>query len=106
RYRTVLANSEHLASELRNNGISAQCLYLFADSDDSAPSRTSPDTRPSEQGPLRLLYLGRLEYLKGCQVLLDAVPLVKKRLNRELQLIFAGSGSQLVDLERQAQLLM
>src|SRR6185437_15533122 len=108
RYRTVLANSEHLASELRNNGISARCLYLFADSDDSAPSTTSPspDTRPSEQGPLRLLYLGRLEYLKGCQVLLDAVPLVKKRLNRELQLIFAGSGPQLVDLERQAQLLM
>ncbi len=108
RYRTVLANSEHLASELRNNGISAQCLYLFADSDDSAPSTTSPspDTRPAEPGPLRLLYLGRMEYLKGCQVLLDAVPLVKKRINRELQLIFAGSGSQLVELEAQAQLLM
>lgn len=105
RYRRVLANSEHMAAELRNNGISAQCLYLFPESDDSAPSEAFVASSPTGMGPLRLLYLGRMDYLKGCRVLLDALPSVNSRLNREVQLTFAGSGTELAKLERHAQLL-
>ncbi len=49
-----------------------------------------------------MLYLGRLERLKGVTHLLTALPAVQRGLKRPLQLIVAGDGAERASLEEQA----
>jgi glycosyltransferase involved in cell wall biosynthesis len=42
----------------------------------------------------RLLFLGRTEFLKGGHVLLEALPKVRRVLNRPLRVTFAGDGPE------------
>jgi glycosyltransferase involved in cell wall biosynthesis len=47
-----------------------------------------------KDGPLRLLFLGRMDSLKGGQILIDALPLAASELGRDIKLVFGGEGPQ------------
>jgi len=51
----------------------------------------------------RLLFLGRMDFLKGGGVFIDALPKVRASLNRPLQVTFAGDGPERLVWERQAR---
>jgi glycosyltransferase involved in cell wall biosynthesis len=59
------------------------------------PERTtaSPSAAAPAMERLRLLFLGRMEPLKGGDVLIAALPLVASALNRPVELTLGGDGS-------------
>lgn len=88
-YVAIATNSEYLAHEYRRHGLNAQCLYLFAQSQKDISS-----SNPSECRTQRLLFAGRMDRLKGGDVLLEALPNVMRAGGAELQLTFAGDGPE------------
>ena len=97
RCRSIVAFSAHMKEELVRHGLE-QVVVI--------PPFVTPGvilpTVPSEGDAVRLLYLGRLETLKGPGRLVEALPLVAARLNRRVALTIAGAGSDRSTLEAQA----
>jgi len=94
RYRAIVTNSRYLAAELERHGILGHAIHLFprrpsGGAADSEPRLLPP---PAAGKPWRLLFLGRLDFLKGGQFLLDALPQTQARLGRTLHVTFAGEG--------------
>lgn len=95
----VVTLSHHMADEMRRNGVPSDRVHVvapFVSTDVPPPfDRRSDDT-------CRLLYLGRLERLKGVPHLLDALPVVGDSLERPLHLTVAGDGVERRTLEDHA----
>jgi glycosyltransferase involved in cell wall biosynthesis len=62
-----------------------------------------PESRKPD--PFVFLWAGRLEHVKGVDILLEAVKLLRERTNKEFLLRLAGKGSRREELERQAAAL-
>jgi glycosyltransferase involved in cell wall biosynthesis len=61
-------------------------------------------SRPARAGTSRtLLFIGRLQRIKGIHLLLDALPRVQRTLNQELALTVIGDGPERAHLEQQAR---
>jgi glycosyltransferase involved in cell wall biosynthesis len=134
RYDAIVTHSDHMLAELIKHGLSPRRAYNFpyyvqpADSNGSpstaTPSRLSSpspssslaggvaeaspqlnSTRAGSRGELHLLFSGRMEYLKGGHVFIDALPRVAASLDRRLLVTFAGDGRERNALERQAAAL-
>lgn len=115
-YAAVLTHSEHLKAEYINHGLDPERVFnlsyyasraqLGADASAApdpdgprAPVRCDDDERPARcaedaSRPLRLLFVGRMDRLKGGRVLLDALPLARAALGRPLHVVFAGDGPE------------
>ena len=63
--------------------------------------RTTGPARKSS-AELHLLFSGRMEYLKGGHVFLEALPQVASQLGQRLSVTFAGEGRERPALERRA----
>ena len=91
RYARVLTLSEHIRLEYVRNGVrpeKAWVLPYFARFIDVRPC----DATIRIDEPLRLLFAGRMEHLKGGSMLIDALPRMAAALNRSVRLVFAGDG--------------
>lgn len=101
-YRAVVTASEHMRSEYVNHGVAPDRVHLLpfdlpaADAADTAPVIDRP------QSAWRLLFLGRMERLKGGQTLLQALPQLRASLARPLRVTLAGDGPERSAWERQA----
>ena len=97
RCRSIVAFSTHMKQELVRHGLEHVVVI---------PPFVTPGVilprEPSSGEVVRLLYLGRLETLKGPGRLVDAVPMVAATLNRRVELTIAGDGSDRAILEAQA----
>lgn len=123
RYNAIVTHSDHMLAELIKHGLSPQRAYnfpyyvqpAFMNDDDRVASfspvsaliaqseKTAsavPAREPSSE--LHLLFSGRMEYLKGGHVFIDALPQVASRLNQGLRVTFAGDGRERHALERRA----
>lgn len=94
RYAAIVTNSGHMQQEYVKHGVSIdRVINVGYGSDIGGPSRAgagcgrSNDTR-------RLLFVGRMDRLKGGRELLQALPTVAARLNQSLHMVFAGDGPQ------------
>lgn len=81
-----------------HNGIEARTWQVDQQEIDQARTRHSP------QGAPLLLFFGRLEWEKGVQDLLDALPAIRKR-HPGTRLVVAGRGRHLEPLVEQARKL-
>jgi glycosyltransferase involved in cell wall biosynthesis len=98
RCRTVVAFSTHMKEELDRHGLERVVVIPpFVIDAVILPHE------PSSAQTVRLLYLGRLETLKGPARLIDALPLVAARLGRRVELTIAGDGSDRATLEARAR---
>ncbi|MBC8030779.1 MAG: glycosyltransferase family 4 protein [Pyrinomonadaceae bacterium] len=125
KYDAIVTHSNHMLAELIKHGLSPQSAYNFpyyvqqrkgsevaAKPTQSAVSRSAPNVYlaqgelvsagPSAKTPLRLLFSGRMEFLKGGHVFLDALPRAAASLGRPLHVVFAGEGRERPVWERQA----
>jgi glycosyltransferase involved in cell wall biosynthesis len=95
----VMTLSDHMAGEMRRNGLPADRVHVV-------PPFVARST--VVRGPrlgddhARLLFLGRLEPLKGVRQLLLALPAVVERLGRGVSLVVAGDGAERESLETEA----
>jgi glycosyltransferase involved in cell wall biosynthesis len=98
RYRAIVTHSEHMQNEYVNHGLAASRVFnVKYGSDFERPDRPySSSVAPAadETRPWRLLFVGRMDELKGGRELLASLPLVAKRLGRAIHLTFAGEGPQ------------
>lgn len=88
RYRYVVTGSEHMRLEYANHGLNVRHVPLFVPTDGTVPGT------PESSTYWRILFLGRMDRLKGGLMLLDSLPKVRQSLNRPLHVTFAGDGSQ------------
>lgn len=96
----VVTHSEHMRDEYVRNGIPSDRVfslpfYVVDSAPEESPQRLLA-TPPS------LLFLGRMESLKGGMVLLDALPRVRAALDRPLRVVFAGDGRERPNWEARA----
>jgi FkbM family methyltransferase len=109
-FRAVLTASKFVRDELIRNGLPPSLVHCIglpvADRSAAQPASPEPSTDVPASTTLRLLFAGRLERLKGGQVLLDALPLVSSALSRPLTLTFAGDGRAHTEWMQRADLLM
>lgn len=90
RYRALVTNSEHMVREMARHHLHSECIYPFTSQ--LAPAKASALSLDAD--PLRLVFAGRMSALKGGQYLVGALPLVQKKLARNLHVTFAGDGPE------------
>ena len=105
RYAAVVAFSEHIRREYVRHGLglgSVHRLPHHISAKGSAPLRSASE---DDQRPWRVLFVGRMETLKGGHMLLSALPRTQAHVGRPLHVTFVGDGRARTDWERQAQRL-
>lgn len=90
----VFASSRILADSPELSGVSERVVLAPYGVSPQMVAPARPTPRPND-GPLRLLFVGRLVYYKGVEVLFDAL---RSRLDVELTVV--GDGALRGDLER------
>jgi glycosyltransferase involved in cell wall biosynthesis len=125
RYRQIFTWSNHMREEYLRHGFTTDQLTVveldvgpeMLDVDDAMRDVGTDAITDGENGdvparatsgwsgPLRLLFLGRMDRLKGGRLLLDAVPKLAAR-DRPLRLVFAGDGPDRRQWEHEARRLM
>jgi glycosyltransferase involved in cell wall biosynthesis len=108
-YQAVVTHSRHMRQEYIRHGLPESRVYNFLDEHGGSgtfewPGVADAEGEPSKTpcDPYRLLFVGRMEALKGGSVLLDAMPLVAARLPGSIRLVLAGDGPQRREWERKA----
>ncbi len=107
-YSAIVTHSSYIQSELIKHGLAASSAYKFpyyvhgshvmlAEDAEDAPSEA--ETSVADGSPARrdgrareLLFVGRMDVLKGGGVLLDALPLVAVELKQPMRLRMVGDG--------------
>jgi glycosyltransferase involved in cell wall biosynthesis len=105
RYVRVVTASAHMAAEFVRHGVASARVstlphYGAADED---PVEAPSAARVAPGAACRVTFIGRMDRLKGGQVLLDALPRVRAESRRPLQLTFAGEGPARESWERHGQ---
>lgn len=90
RYAAVLVFSEHMRREYRRHGVADSRLHLVPPIVETPVNETTVEPRTA--GTRRLVFAGRLDALKGCRTLIDALPATQSALRAPLELVIAGSG--------------
>jgi glycosyltransferase involved in cell wall biosynthesis len=104
RCRAIATFSEHMRREYLNHGFAPERVTALPYHPPAERPRAAPLPLAGEgHGPWQLLFLGRMELLKGGQVLLEALPLVRAALpGQPLHVTLAGDGRDRAAWERQA----
>jgi glycosyltransferase involved in cell wall biosynthesis len=96
RFDRVFTLSEHIAAEYAAHGVGRDRMTVL------------PPPVPGERGsaqsrdPNHVVYVGRLERLKGPAVAIQAVAAAAERMRRQLRLTIAGEGSAAAEVRRAA----
>ena len=113
-YSAVLTHSTHMHSEYLKHGLSPGRVYNLSYYAHSAGGGDAPPhpfdgprgaATPAGAGgepPYRLLFLGRMEFLKGGRLFIDALPQIRSALGHRLRVTFAGDGPDRAEWERRA----
>jgi glycosyltransferase involved in cell wall biosynthesis len=90
RYAAVVTHSRHMRDEYLRHQLSRVEALTFPVTATGSGVGNRP---PSES--LALAFVGRMDRLKGGDLLLEALPVVRRTLNRPLHVVFAGDGPEL-----------
>lgn len=101
RCAAVVTLSAHMRDEILRQGLSANRVHVVPPFVEQRQWPEPVARRPDQ--PVQLLFLGRLEPLKGLARLLDALPRVAAALDCAVMLTVAGDGADRPDLEGHAR---
>ncbi len=109
-YRAILTDSTHMREEYLRHGFDPNIVIRSSYLRDTSPGldvsieSANRDTNGTASGgPARLLFLGRMDALKGGLILLDSLPIVAAALDRPIELTFGGDGPCRDSWARRAQ---
>lgn len=100
RFKFVLVASRHMADEFHRHGVERKRIGLVP----LFPTGTVPDEEPPKFKAIgnRVLWVGRITWLKGLNHLIEAMRLSMAKLKRSLTLVVAGDGPDRQDVEAMA----
>lgn len=116
RYAAAVTASEHMRREYVRHGMPAERAVAVppyvpaveavlrrreAESGGAAPNQ-SPAAGADSDGERRLLFVGRMDPLKGAHVLISALPRVRRALGRPVRLTLVGDGTEVERLRSAA----
>ncbi|HJR60732.1 MAG TPA: glycosyltransferase family 4 protein [Vicinamibacterales bacterium] len=104
-YASVVMFSEHIQQEYVRHGVASRRTHRLPCHVPSTPQQVTGRKAGSGGVPSRVVFIGRMETLKGGQVLLEALPAVQASLGRPLHVTFAGDGRRRLEWEAQAKKL-
>ncbi|MGE0882734.1 MAG: glycosyltransferase family 4 protein [Blastocatellales bacterium] len=88
-YRAIAVASEHMADEYRKYGLGHLVKVVGLPIN---PLAEMASANRQLQGEWRLLFLGRMDELKGGDVFLESLPLAQFESGKRLHITFAGDG--------------
>ena len=100
-YARVLTLSEHMRHEYVRHGFAPDRVRALPAYRPAQPASQS-QIDPGPHDVSTLLFLGRMDRLKGCHLLMDALPIVQVRLGSRLRLVIAGDGPDRTHCEERA----
>jgi len=113
RYDAIVTASAHMKSEYVRQGFDPDRVHVvwlpIVTPTSHEPSATDHDSSPrinrstAWESELRLLFVGRMEWIKGGHILIDALPEISALLARRVSLNFVGDGRERERWSRRAQ---
>jgi glycosyltransferase involved in cell wall biosynthesis len=106
RCAAVLTHSEHMRREFARHGAAGGRVYNISYSVTGAEAAMPPSRlrqRDAAPAAWRVMFIGRMNRLKGGRYLLDALPAVQRQVDRPLHVTFAGDGPARHDWEKRAR---
>jgi glycosyltransferase involved in cell wall biosynthesis len=103
RYAAIVTLSRHMQDEYINHGLRAELVGGDELGVPTIAAKALHDYRRGRGQPWRLLFVGRMERLKGGSELLQALPDASRRLGRSLHVTFAGDGGRRQSWEAEAR---
>jgi glycosyltransferase involved in cell wall biosynthesis len=98
RYSAIVTHSTHMQNEYVNHGLAASRVFnvKYGSDLEGREDDVVPDDGPGadSETPWRLLFVGRMDLLKGGRVLLQSLPRVADALGVRLHLTLAGDGPE------------
>ncbi len=121
-YKAIVTHSTYMRAEYLKHGFAPErvhCLSYYAQDVESDEEHAFPrnssvafpgmdaitassETEAGKPSYWRLLFLGRMDFLKGGRVLIDALPQVSASLDQPVRMTFAGEGPERKAWERHA----
>jgi glycosyltransferase involved in cell wall biosynthesis len=114
RYNALVTHSSHMRSELLKHGFRPERVHkssYLVEPVHTIARDSGESSRPGRDGDApkcdanRLLFLGRMDRLKGGLILLDALPIIADGLHGPVRVTFAGDGPDRAAWERRARRL-
>jgi glycosyltransferase involved in cell wall biosynthesis len=104
-YKAIVTHTEHMRLEYVKHGfLEGRVRKIpFPVVDSETPSQTTKTNDRAERPLSNLLFIGRMDQLKGGDVLFEAAGLAANQLGRPLQLTFAGDGPKRLEWENKAK---
>ncbi len=96
----IVTLSAYMRDELLRHGLPPDRVHVVPP---FVNAPTGPEPTLRVQGACELLFLGRLEPLKGVDRLIDAIPIAARRLGRPVRLTVGGDGAARRALEIRAE---
>jgi glycosyltransferase involved in cell wall biosynthesis len=100
RYKAIVTHSDHMRDEMVRHGLQADVIPFPVAA--QIGCEAASDMKVGD-GAWRLLYAGRMEFLKGGLLLIEALPEIVRRSKRPVKLILAGDGRDRKRWEAKAQ---
>jgi glycosyltransferase involved in cell wall biosynthesis len=113
RYRAIVTSSTHMRNEYLRHGFDPAKVFTSSylpqivpksDVFIAHPALALPSTTDESKSTARLLFIGRMEPLKGGAILLDALPIAAAALDRPIELVLGGDGRDRAQWENHANL--
>jgi glycosyltransferase involved in cell wall biosynthesis len=99
-YVVIATNSSYLSEEYERHGFATHRLPYPVFGDSKRRSRT---IRDGAVPYWRLLFVGRMDRLKGGEILLDGLPAIRAGVDRDVELVFVGDGPDRKTWRRKAE---
>jgi glycosyltransferase involved in cell wall biosynthesis len=106
KYGAIIVFSEHMRNEYARHGLAPYLAYDFSRQLRSGCEHSFgvfSIREISEKPYWQILFLGRMELIKGGRILLDALPRVSVLLGHPLRVVFVGDGPDRAVWQRKAE---
>jgi glycosyltransferase involved in cell wall biosynthesis len=104
-YQTIITASSHMAAEYVKHGLADRLKVINLPVSTAAPQGDKAEGTRRRGPGYSLLFLGRMEFLKGGSILLEALPAFRSELGCPVKVVFAGDGPERADWEARANRL-
>jgi glycosyltransferase involved in cell wall biosynthesis len=107
RYQAILTLSDHMRQEYLNHGLERSRVrdVKYGSAISCSPESERPEPTDGSERPWNLLFVGRMDRLKGGAELLQALPRVAQRLKQGVRLRFVGDGPERSSWESLSQVI-